>query len=169
MPPSNASNKTLILEFTRGKYLDQHENIHFFGDPGTGMTHLATALGHAACAQGKKACFYCVIDLVSQLPEAREERVLQRMRTQLDDHHLLVLDEFVHVPFSKAGAKLRFDVVSRTYERLSLILTSNLPFEQWTKILGNERLTGALLDWLTHRVHILEANGESYRLNDSQK
>jgi len=87
----------------------------------------------------------------------------------LVDLPLIVLDEFGYVPFSKAGAKLLFDVVSRAYERQSLILTSNLPFEQWTEVLGNERLIGALLDRLTHRVHILEANGESYRLNDAKK
>jgi DNA replication protein DnaC len=79
------------------------------------------------------------------------------------------LDELGYVPFSKAGAELLFDVVSRAYERNSLIVTTNLPFEQWTEILGSERLTGALLDRLTHRVHILEANGESYRLREARK
>jgi len=121
------------------------------------------------CALCSGIRIYTVIDLVNQLLEAREDRVLQRMRRRLDQYHLIVLDEFGYVPFSKAGAELLFDVVSRAYERQSLILTSNLPFEQWTEILGNERLTGALLDRLTHRVHILEANGESYRLNDVKK
>ena len=83
--------------------------------------------------------------------------------------HLLILDEFGYVPFSKAGAELLFEVVSRAYERQSILLTTNLPFENWTEILSNERLTGALLDRLTHRVHIIEANGESYRLKDAKK
>jgi DNA replication protein DnaC len=91
------------------------------------------------------------------------------MQRRLDDYHLIVLDEFGYVPFSKAGAELLFDVVSRAYECRSVILTSNLPFEQWPEVLGNERLTGALLDRITHRVHIIEANGESYRLNDAKK
>jgi DNA replication protein DnaC len=84
-------------------------------------------------------------------------------------HDLLVLDELGYVPFSKAGAELLFDVISRAYERTSLIVTTNLPFENWTDVMGSERLTGALLDRLTHRVHILEANGESYRLRDSRQ
>lgn len=162
-------NRSLILDLMRGEYLDQHENILFLGSPGTGKTHLATALGHAACAQGKRVRFYSVIELVHQLLEAREDRQLQRMQRRLDDYHLIVLDEFGYVPFSRAGAELFFDVVSRAYECRSLILTSNLPFEQWTEVLGNERLTGALLDRITHRVHIIEANGESYRLNDAKR
>ena len=80
-----------------------------------------------------------------------------------------MLDEFGYIPFTKAGAELLFEVLSRAYERQSIVMTTNLPFEQWTEILGNERLTGALLDRLTHRVHIVEANGESYRLKDAKK
>ena len=96
-------------------------------------------------------------------------RELERLLNRLDKLHLIILDELGYVPFSKAGAELLFEVVSRAYERQSLILTTNLPFEQWPEILGNERLTGALLDRITHRVHIIEANGESYRLKDAKK
>jgi DNA replication protein DnaC len=106
---------------------------------------------------------------VTLLLESREERHLQRLLGQLQQQDLLILDELGYVPFSKAGAELLFDVVSRAYERTSLIVTSNLPFEQWTEVLGSERLTGALLDRLTHRVHIIEANGESYRLRESKR
>jgi len=107
--------------------------------------------------------------LVTQLLEQRETRTLQRQHKQLARLDVLILDELGYVPFSKTGAELLFDVVSRAYERTSLIVTTNLPFEQWTEVLGSERLTGALLDRLTHRVHILEANGQSYRLTDAKR
>ena len=134
-----------------------------------GRRALSTALGHAACAQGKRVRFTSVTGLVTQLLEARQDRGLERLLNRLDKLHLLILDEFGYVPFAKAGAELLFDVISRAYERQSLILTTNLPFENWPEILGNERLTGALLDRITHRVHIIEANGESYRLKDAKK
>jgi len=162
-------NKTLVRDLMRGDYLEQHENILLLGNPGTGKTHIATALGHAACAQGKRVQFMTVTGLVTQLLEAREDRKLDKLLTRLGKLHLLILDEFGYVPFSKAGAELLFEVVSRAYERQSIILTTNLPFEQWTEVLVNERLTGALLDRITHRVHILEANGQSYRLQDAKK
>ena len=91
------------------------------------------------------------------------------VQKQLEKQDLLVLDELGYVPFTKAGAELLFEVISRAYERTSLIVTTNLPFENWVDVMGNERLTGALLDRLTHRVHILEANGESYRLKEAKK
>jgi len=101
--------------------------------------------------------------------EAREDRQLQRLLTQLQKQDLLILDELGYVPFSKAGSELLFEVVSRAYERQSLIITTNLPFENWTEVCGSERLTGAMLDRLTHKVHIIEANGASYRLEQSRK
>lgn len=162
-------NKTLVLELMRGEYIGRNENVLFMGNPGTGKSHLATALGYAACAQGRRVRFYSTTGLVTELLEAREERQLERLLKRIEKFHLLVLDEFGYIPFTKAGAELLFEVLSRAYERQSIVLTTNLPFEQWTEILGNERLTGALLDRLTHRVHIIEANGESYRLKDAKK
>ena len=162
-------NEPLIRELLRGEYIDKRENVLLMGNSGTGKTHLASALGFAACALGKKVRFFTVTQLVTELLEKREDRQLKRFLFQLEKQHLLILDELGYVPFSKAGAELLFDVVSRAYERQSLMVTTNLPFENWVEVLGNERLTGALLDRLTHRVHILEANGESYRLKEAKR
>jgi DNA replication protein DnaC len=162
-------NEALLRELMRGEYVDKRENVLLIGNSGTGKTHLACALAFAACAQGRQVRFYTVTGLVTELIECREERKLQRLHRQLDRLHLLVLDELGYVPFSKTGAELLFEVVSRAYEHHSLMVTTNLPFEQWTEVLASERLTGALLDRLTHRVHIIEANGESYRLRQAKK
>jgi len=162
-------NKPLITELMRGGYMDQREAVIFIGNAGTGKTHLATALGVEACGRGKKVRFWRVTELITQLMEAREERLLLRMKTQLAKLDLLILDELGYVPASKLGAELLFDIISTAYERTSLIVTTNLPFENWTEVLGSERLTGATLDRLTHRCHILEASGESYRLQDARR
>jgi DNA replication protein DnaC len=110
-----------------------------------------------------------VTELITQLMEAREERQLMRMKSQLTKLDLLILDELGYVPANKLGSELLFDVISAAYERTSVIVTTNLPFEQWTEVLGSQRLTGAVLDRLTHHCHILEATGESYRLSDARK
>ncbi|MDA0834617.1 MAG: IS21-like element helper ATPase IstB [Planctomycetota bacterium] len=162
-------NKPLFLQLIQGEYLDNRENILLVGPSGTGKTHLATALGRAACAAGRKVRFFRVTELITLLLEAKEERQLLRLRQQLAKLDLLILDELGYVPASKAGAELLFDIIATAYERNSLILTTNLPFENWTEVLGNERLTGAALDRLTHRCHILETTGESYRLQDAKR
>jgi DNA replication protein DnaC len=126
-------------------------------------------MGFAACCQGYKVRFFGCTVLVTQLLEAREDEQLQRLLKQLEKQDLLILDELSYIPFSKAGSELLFEVVSRAYERQSLIVTSNPPFENGTEVCGSERLTGAMLDRLTHKVHIIEANGQSYRLEQSRK
>ena len=162
-------NKPKVLELVKGEYLDRRENILLVGPSGTGKTHLATAFGMAACSQGRKVRFFRVTELVTLLMEAKEERQLMRLRQLLAKLDLLVLDELGYVPASKVGAELLFDVIATAYERNSLIITTNLPFENWTEVLGSERLTGAALDRLTHRCHILETTGESYRLQDAKR
>ena len=162
-------NEQLVRELMRGDFIDKKENVLLIGNPGTGKTHLACALAFSGCAHGRKVRFHTVTGLVTELVECREERRLQRLQKQFQRLHLLVLDELGYVPFTKTGAELLFEVISQAYEHHSLMVTSNLPFEQWAEVFGSERLTGALLDRLTHRCHILEANGESYRLLQAKK
>jgi len=158
-----------IRELMVGEYMERSENILIVGNSGTGKTHLANALGFAGCMQGRKVRFFTVKALVTHLVEMTEQRQLERTLRQMERHDLLILDELGYVPFTKTGAELLFEVISRAYERLSIIVTTNLPFESWVEIFGSERMTGALLDRLTHRVHILEANGPSYRLRESKQ
>jgi len=161
-------NKMLMAELARAEFIDRRENVLFVGNPGTGKSHLAIALAAAACSKGYRVRFYRVTELVTLLIEARDERALLGLKARLGKLDLLVLDEFGYVPASKVGAELLFDVVSSAYERTSLIVTTNLPFDHWTEVLGSERLTGATLDRLTHRCQIIETRGESYRLRDAK-
>ena len=144
-------------------------SMHFLTGPsGTGKTHVALGLGLAACQRGLKVRFTTAAALVHEMIEAADERRLQRHQKQLATQDLLIIDELGFVPLSKTGAELLFEVISQRYERGSIIITSNLPFDEWTEVFGSERLTGAILDRLTHHVHILEMNGESYRLRQSR-
>ena len=161
-------NKTLVLELARCEFLQRRENVLLLGNSGTGKTHLALALGLAACQRGHRVRFTTAAALVHELMEARDEKRLLRFQKQLASYELLIVDELGFVPLSKTGAEVLFEVFSQRYERNSTLVTSNLPFQEWTEVLGSERLTGALLDRLTHHVHILEMNGESYRLKQSK-
>ena len=162
-------NKAQVIELARGEYIERRENIIALGPSGTGKTHIALGLGLAACQKGFKVRFTTAASLVTELMEARDERRMLRHLKQLASQHLLIIDELGFVPLSKTGAELLFEVFSERYERGSVIVTSNLPFDEWTQTFGSERLTGALLDRITHHVTILEMNGESYRLNQSRR
>jgi DNA replication protein DnaC len=164
-----ALNKTLVLELARCEFLSRRENVLLLGNSGTGKTHLALALGLAACQRGHRVRFTTAAALVHELMEARDEKRLLRLQKLLASSELLIVDELGFVPLSKIGAELLFEVFSQRYELGSTLVTSNLPFQEWTEVLGSERLTGALLDRLTHHVHILEMNGESYRLKQSKR
>jgi DNA replication protein DnaC len=161
-------NKGLVLELARCEYIDRKDNVLALGNSGTGKTHIALALGLAACQKGYRVRFTTAASLVHELIEAKDEKRLLRYQKQMAIHELLIVDELGFVPLSKTGAELLFEVFSQRYERTSTMVTSNLPFSEWTETLGSERLTGALLDRLTHHVHILEMNGESYRLKESK-
>ena len=162
-------NKMLVLELARCEYVERRENVIALGNSGTGKTHIALGLGLAACQRGMSVGFTTAAALVHELLEARDERRLLRLQKQLAAPRLLIIDELGYVPLSSAGAELLFEVFSQRYERGSTLVTSNLPFDEWTAVFGAERLTGALLDRLTHHVHILEMNGESYRLQASRR
>jgi DNA replication protein DnaC len=161
--------KPKVLELARGEWIEQRFNCCLIGSPGTGKTHLATALGLAACRLGKRVRFTTAAALVTRLEEAQKQYQLERLLRQLDRVDLLVCDELGYLSFSRAGAELLFQVFADRYERRSLLLTSNLAFSEWGQIFQGERMTAALLDRLTHRCHIFEMNGESFRFKESMK
>jgi DNA replication protein DnaC len=162
-------NKPMVMELARCEYIDRHENVIALGPSGVGKTHIALGFGLAACQKGLKVRFTTAAALVHELMEATDEKRLIRLQKQLASQDLLIIDELGFVPLSKTGAELLFETISQRYERGSIIITSNLPFDEWTETFGTERLTGALLDRITHHVHILEMNGESYRLKQSRQ
>lgn len=155
--------KPRVLDLARGSYLQKAEPIILVGHPGLGKTHVATGLALAACRQGQRVRFYNAAGLVNELILAQEEYRLPKFLATALKHRLIVLDELGYIPFSPEGAHLIFQFCSALHERVSLLVTTNLPFADWTQVFGNERLTGALLDRLTHRAHILEFLGESFR------
>jgi DNA replication protein DnaC len=163
-----ALNKRLVLDLARCEFVDRRENVVALGPSGVGKTHVAIGLGLAACRRGVKTRFATAAAIVHELVEARDEKRLLRFQRQLAGYELLIIDELGFVPLSKTGAELLFELIGQRYERGSTIVTSNLPFDEWTATFGEERLTGALLDRLTHHVHILEMNGRSYRLAQSR-
>jgi len=156
-------NKQRVLELALGGYLDKGESILLVGNPGLGKSHIATGLALAACRQGHRVRFHNAAGLVNELIQAQDEHQLPRLLANALKQRLIVLDELGFIPLSPTGAQLIFQFCSALYERVSLIVTTNLRFADWTQIFGDERLTAALLDRLTHKAHILEFVGESYR------
>jgi DNA replication protein DnaC len=161
--------KPKVLELARGDWIAQRTNTCFIGSPGTGKTHLAVALGLAACRQGKRVRFATAAQLVMRLEEAQKQYQLDRVLAQLDRIDLLICDELGYLSFSRAGAELLFQVFADRYERRSLLVTSNLAFSEWSQVFQGERMTAALLDRLTHRCQIFEMNSESFRFRESMK
>lgn len=161
-------NKRLVLDLARGEFVARRENVIALGPSGTGKTHAAIGLGLAACQRGIKTRFATAAAIVHEMIEAHDEKRLLRLQKTLAGHELLIIDELGFVPLSKTGAELLFELIGQRYERGATIVTSNLPFDEWTITFGDERLTGALLDRLTYHVHILEMNGPSYRLAQSR-
>jgi DNA replication protein DnaC len=156
-------NKQRVLDLARGEYLAKVEPILLVGNPGLGKTHVAISLALVACRQGQRVRFYTAAGLVNELIQAQDEHRLPRLLNAALKQNLIVLDELGFIPFSPLGAQLIFQFCSSLYERVALIVTTNLKFADWPQVFGDERLTAALLDRLTHRAHILEFTGESFR------
>lgn len=161
--------KQKILELARGQWIEEKTNACFIGNAGTGKTHLSVALGQAACRAGKRVRFLTAATLVNQLEEAQKQYRLERLLSALEKVDLLIVDELGYLSFSRSGAELLFQVFADRYERRSILITSNLPFGEWGQVFQGERMTAALLDRFTHRCHIFEMNGESYRFRESSK
>jgi DNA replication protein DnaC len=160
-------NKQRVLELAQGGYIRPAEPILMVGNPGLGKTHLATGLAAAACRQGHKVRFYNTAALINDLLEAEDTHRVPKLLNAALKQHVIVLDELGFIPFSSIGAHLIFQFCSALYQRAALIITTNLRFADWTQVFGDERLTAALLDRLTHKAHILEfAGAESYRFRE---
>jgi len=160
-------NKAKVLGLAQGDYIERKENLILMGNSGTGKTHLAVALGICACQSGKNVRFYTAAGLINQLMEYQAALRLSQLERSLSRMDLLIIDEVGYVPFSEKGAQLFFQLVAASYERQSLIMTTNLEFSKWPEVFGSEQLTGALLDRLTHHCEILSMNAESYRFKES--
>ena len=159
-------NKAQILDLARGEYIQQKQGLILIGNPGLGKTHLALGLAAAACREGRRVRFWTAAGLVNELIQAQDEHRLHRFIASALKLDLVVLDELGFIPFSQNGAQALFTFCSELYERLALIITTNLKFADWVQVFGDERLTAALLDRLTHHAHIIELLGESYRFRE---
>lgn len=161
--------KQEVLELAQCAYIEAKEAILMVGNPGLGKSHIATALATAACRHGAKVRFYNAAGLVGALTQAQDEHRLPKFLAAAIKLDLVVLDELGFIPFTTAGSQLIFQFCSALYERVAIIVTTNLRFADWTQVFGDERLTAALLDRLTHKAHILEFIGESYRFREHLK
>lgn len=156
-----------IEELKAGTFIEGKENLILYGPVGTGKSHMATAIGVAACSRGKKVKFFRTASLVNQLSEAKAKGELKRFMKQIEKTDLLICDEWGYVPFEKDGSQLLFQVISECYERRSVIITTNLEFSKWNGVFYDEKLTSAIIDRLVHHSHLLVFQGQSYRLTHS--
>ena len=162
-------NQKKIRQLLSGDYMEKAEPVILIGNPGLGKTHIATALAVAATQQMCRVRFFNAAALVNELLQAQEEGRITPFINKMLKHHLIVIDELGFIPFSTMGAHLIFQLCSALYERVAVIVTTNLKFADWTQVFGDERLTVALLDRLTHKAHIIEFVGDSYRFRERQK
>lgn len=162
-------NQQKIRQLLTGEYIEKLEPVILIGNPGLGKTHIATALAVAATQQMLRVRFYNAAALVNELLQAQDDGRIEAFIRKARNFHLIVIDELGFISFSTTGAQLMFQLCSALYEQVALIVTTNLKFADWTQVFGDERLTVALLDRLTHRAHILEFVGDSYRFRQRQQ
>lgn len=160
-------NKPRVLELCKSDWIDRSETACLLGNSGTGKTHLAISIGLCAARNGKRVKFTTAAALANQLDEAQKNYRLERLLKSLEKIDLLIIDELGYLSFSRTAAELLFQIFADRYERGSILVTSNLPFDEWASVFQGERMTAALLDRFTHRCTILEMNGESYRFRES--
>jgi DNA replication protein DnaC len=161
--------EVLIRKLAEGEYIKEARPIIFIGEPGTGKTHLASALGYAAALNGESVRFTTTSQLVNLLVEAKDSRVLSSITQRYSCYKLLILDELGYLPLSKTDSELLFQVISQRQERWSTVITTNLPFSEWTSIFPDQRLCKALIDRLTHNAYIIETGNKSVRLEETIK
>ena len=150
-------------------FVNRKENIILFGNPGVGKTHLATALGVKACMENKNVLFVNVPNLIIELKEAMSQNQVHRYKKQFQKYDLVILDELGYISFDKEGSEILFNLLSNRNEQGSIIITTNLIFERWEEIFKDPILTGAVVDRLAHKAHILNLSGESYRIKETEK
>jgi DNA replication protein DnaC len=158
---------TLIRHLAEGGYIGKTEPVLFLGDTGTGKTHLAIALGVAACRQRKRVRFTTAAEMVNDLVEARHNNELSRVTARWTRYEVLVVDEMGYVALAEAGAEMLFQVIAGRAEKAAVVITTNLPFSEWTSVFPNARLCKAMVDRLTDRAHIIDTGDESYRFRRS--